>query len=316
MVSLPADADAGRSSAGAGEGAMRNPVHHPVLLNEVVEGLDLRDGLVVVDGTVGAAGHAREIARAIAPAGVLIGIDRDEEILEHARNELAGSGAKTLLFHRTFDRIGECLEEAGVPAADRVLLDLGASSLQLDSTDRGFSFMRDAPLDLRMDRSRGRTAAELLRRVPESELVRILRDLGEEPAARRIASAIVARRETEPITRTGDLAEVVARAVPPFRRRARIHPATLSFMALRMAINDELPLLEAGLGEAVRRLRPGGRLAVISFHSLEDRRVKTFMKERMDPITRKPIRASEAEVRGNPRSRSAKLRIAVRSEEV
>ncbi len=316
MVNLPADADAGRSSAGAGEEAMRNPVHRPVLLDEVVEGLDLRDGLVVVDGTVGAAGHAREIARAIAPTGVLIGIDRDEEILEHARKELAGSGVKTLLFHRTFAEIEECLTEAGATAADRVLLDLGASSLQLDSTDRGFSFMRDAPLDLRMDRSRGKTAAELLRRAPESELVRILRDLGEEPAARKIASAIVARRESEPITRTGDLAEVVARAVPPFRRRARIHPATLSFMALRMAVNDELPLLEAGLGEAVRRLRTGGRLAVISFHSLEDRRVKTFMKQHMDPITRKPVTASETEVRANPRSRSAKLRIAVRREEV
>ena len=167
-----------------------------------------------------------------------------------------------------------------------------------------------------MDRSRGKTAADLLRRAPESELVRILRDLGEEPAARKIAAAIVARRESEPIMRTGDLAEVVARAVPPFRRRARIHPATLSFMALRMAVNDELPLLEAGLGEAVRRLRPGGRLVVISFHSLEDRRVKTFMRERMDPITRKPVVPSESEVRSNPRSRSAKLRVAARREEV
>ena len=282
----------------------------PVLLHESVAGLALADGQVVLDGTVGAAGHAAAFAAAIAPSGVLIAIDRDREILTHAQARMAAAPVRVLFFHRPFSELAACLEEAGHPRVDRMFLDLGVSSYQLDTSERGFSFMRDAPLDLRMDRSRGHSAAAFLARCSEDELYRVLRELGEEPFAGRIARSLVAAREHGPIERTTELADLVARAVPAFRRRGRLHPATQTFMALRMAVNQELEQLDAALAASLRCLKPGGRLGVISFHSLEDRRVKEHMRAHMDPLTRKPVQAADAEVARNPRARSARLRIA------
>jgi 16S rRNA (cytosine1402-N4)-methyltransferase len=301
---------AGRSGADAGGEAHSPRVHEPVLLQEAVDGLALHDGHVLVDCTVGGAGHAVAFAAAIAPTGVLLAIDRDREVLEHARARLAKAPVRVSLFHRTFSELAACLEEAGHPRVDRMFLDLGVSSYQLDTTERGFSFMRDAPLDLRMDQTRGPSAAEFLRSCTRDELYRVLRELGEEPFAGRIARVLLEARERGPIDRTTQLADLVASAVPAFRRRGRIHPATLTFMALRMAVNRELEQLDAALQASLRCLRPGGRLGVISFHSLEDRRVKEHMRAHMDPLARKPIVAGAAETLRNPRARSARLRIA------
>jgi 16S rRNA (cytosine1402-N4)-methyltransferase len=282
----------------------------PVLLQEAVDGLALHDGQVLVDCTVGAAGHAAVFATAIAPSGVLLAIDRDREVLEHARVTLARAPVRVLFFHRQFSELAACLVEAGHPRVDRIFLDLGVSSFQLDTTERGFSFMRDAPLDLRMDRSHGPSAAEFLRQCSEDELYRVLRELGEEPFAGRIARTLIEARQRGPIARTTELADLVSRAVPAFRRRGRIHAATQTFMALRMAVNRELEELDSVLAASLRCLGTGGRLGVLSFHSLEDRRVKEHMRAHMEPITRKPIQAGAAEVARNPRARSARLRIA------
>lgn len=300
----------------------RQPVHVPVLLRETLEVLDLRPGLVVVDGTVGAGGHARAIAVAIAPGGALVGLDRDSEILVSARAALsaeagaASAEARVSLHHLPFRAMRQALAAAGLTAADRVLLDLGVSSLQLDRPERGFSFMADGPLDMRMDSDAEVTAASWLATVGERELADTLFQLGDERHSRRIARAVVEARRRTPITRTRQLAELVVSALPAAARHGRIHPATRSFQAIRMAVNDELGELQAGLEAAVACLSPGGRLAVISFHSHEDRLVKQFLRAHGAPVTKKPLVAQPAEIDQNPRSRSAKLRCAVFGEAV
>ena len=291
-------------------------VHSPVLLREALDVLDLTAGMTVVDGTVGAGGHGRGIARGIAPEGLLIGLDRDEVILARAHKALAatrdavGARVRFHLYHLDFDRMQQALQEEGLARCDRVFLDLGVSSLQLDTPERGFSFMNEGPLDMRMDVSSPLTAADWLVDVPEGELARVLFEYGGERHARRIARAIAERRSRAPIASTTQLVDVVCSALRGGRRQ-RIHPATRVFQAIRIAVNDELGMLRRGLEVALACLGPSGRLAVISFHSLEDRRVKQFLRERMVLPFRKPIRAGAEEKRRNPRARSARLRCGI-----
>jgi 16S rRNA (cytosine1402-N4)-methyltransferase len=289
-------------------------IHVPVLLAETLELLAVRPGGLWVDGTVGLGGHAEAVLRASAPDGRLVGLDRDGETLARARERLAAFGGRARLEQGDHREIPERL---GGEKADGILLDLGISSVQLDDPQRGFSFQAEGPLDMRMDRSRGETAADLVNRLRERELADLIYAYGEEPASRRIARAIAEARERQPITTTSELADVVRRAAGRSRRPG-LHPATRTFQALRIRVNRELE----GLGEALERtaecLRPGGRLAVISFHSLEDRAAKEAFRalaaRGFRPLTRKPVRPGEAEVRVNPRARSARLRALVREE--
>lgn len=302
--------------------------HSSVMPGEVLECLQPRPGELFVDGTVGGGGHARLILEATAPDGVLIGLDRDREALAEAGRVLAPFGERALLRHGNFADADRILAELGIDAIDGMLLDLGVSSFQLDTARRGFSFQSDAPLDMRMDTSGGPTAAEAVNTLPPEELSRIFRDYGEERHARRIARRIEQVRGEEPLRTTRQLAELVRDAVPGGRVPARIHPATRVFQALRIHVNAELDSLRDGLQRAMALLRPGGRMAVISFHSLEDRIVKQFFRgeartcicppglpvcacgqePRAVLLTRKGLRAGEAEVASNPRSRSAVLR--------
>lgn len=316
--------DAGGEGDDGDDAGLRQPVHVPVLLDEVLEVLELGPGQVVVDGTVGAGGHARAFVSAIAPGGLLVGLDRDSEILASARVALADAAADAVatgaevgisLHHSSYTGMHAALLANGHGQCDRVLLDLGVSSLQLDRPERGFSFMADGPLDMRMDSSAGPSAADWLRTVGEVELANVLYQLGDERFSRRIARAIVETRRRTPLLRTKQLADLITAAMPAPARRGRIHPATRSFQAIRMHVNDELGEIERGLQAARQCLRPGGRLAVISFHSIEDRLVKRFLREHFDVVTKKPIVASDVEQRDNPRARSAKLRCGVRREE-
>ena len=302
-----------QTAGGNGADGSRQPVHVPVLLAETLSLLDLRPGLVVVDGTVGAGGHATAIARRLGPTGFLIGLDRDGEILACARAALANAEgaplpARVSLHHRSFAHVRQVLAEAGQAACDRLLLDLGVSSLQLDKAVRGFSFMADGPLDMRMDSTAPVDAAGWLADVDEGELARVLFEYGSERYSRRIARALVAARRSTPIVRTSQLAALIVAALPPHARHGRIHAATRSFQAIRMAVNDELGELQRGLEAALQCVRPGGRIAVITFHSAEDRIVKHFLKAHCDVLTKKPITAAPDEVRANPRARSAHLR--------
>lgn len=289
-------------------------VHVPVLLREVLTHLDLRPGLTVVDGTVGAAGHSRHIAGAIRPGGRLIGLDRDPMMLQHAAGIL-GDADDVTLKHSSYADLEAILDELAISSVDRVLLDLGLSSDQLADRQRGFGFKTGGPLDLRFDISRGRSAAELIHSASAEELQQIFETFGEEHHAGRIARGIVAARMQSTIQTAEELAEVVQRSVGGSRGREETHPATRVFQALRIAVNEELVHLERFLHDvAPRRIAPGGRLVVISFHSLEDRIVKDAFreKERWEPLTKKPVTATPNEQRLNPRSRSAKLRAAVR----
>jgi 16S rRNA (cytosine1402-N4)-methyltransferase len=307
-------------SFGDGRGS-RQPVHRPVLLSEVLAILELRAGLVVVDGTVGAGGHARAIVPCIGPGGWLVGLDRDSEILVSARAalaaaEVAGADTRVSLHHLPHSRMHEALAAIGQSRCDRVLLDLGVSSLQLDRPERGFSFMADGPLDMRMDADAELSAADWIASVGEQELADTIFQLGDERYSRRIARRICEVRRRTPIVRTAQLADLVVGALPGAARHGRIHPATRTFQAIRMVVNDELGELERGLQAALACLRPGGRLAVISFHSHEDRVAKHFLRAHFDLVTKKPIEAQPDETRDNPRSRSAKLRCGIRREEV
>ena len=303
--------------------------HLPVLPDEVLHFLSLRPGPLVVDGTVGLGGHAEQVLDAD-DAAELIGIDRDTAALDRAGHRLERFGDRVRLVHDNFREIGRVLDQLGVATADAVLLDIGVSSLQLDDPNRGFSFRSDGPLDMRMDRSRGLTAAEWLAEAEVREIEEILFRYGEERYARRIARAIVEARTRGSLETTAALAAVIRRAVPGAGRQQRIDPATRSFQALRIVVNEELAHLEAGLAAAFDRLSVGGILAVISFHSLEDRIVKTFLRTRAascvcppdlpvcvcskkieaEILTRKPVTASDEERVQNPRARSAKLRAA------
>lgn len=277
-------------------------------------GLVPRPGAVVVDATVGLGGHAEHILERIGPAGRLIGLDRDEQALGIARQRLARFGDRAALVHGHFGELEKVLEGLGVREIQGALFDLGVSSLQLEEPERGFSFAREGPLDMRMDPAQPVTAAEIVNRAPERELREILCSYGEERWAGRIARAIVRKR---PLATTTQLAEVVRGAVPGGARHGRIDAATRTFQAIRIAVNSEMDLLPLGLEQAVRVLGAGGRIVVLSYHSLEDRIVKLTFREQaragvLEIITRKPLRPSSEEVARNPRSRSARLRVAKR----
>ncbi len=282
------------------------------MVRAVVEGLALLPGQVVLDATLGLGGHAEKILEALGPSGRLVGVDRDLEALEAAGRRLKRFGGQVLYAHGNFGELGRILNEAGVAQVDAALFDLGVSSLQLDKAERGFSFAREGPLDMRMDPQEEVTAAERVNRASRLEIEGWIRAYGEERWAGRIARAIVSGR---PFSTTTQLAETIRRAVPPAHRRGRIDPATRTFQAIRLLVNRELELLPMGLMQAAERLRPGGRIAVLAYHSLEDRIVKVAFRDaarqgHLELVTRKPIRPSAEETAQNPRARSARLRIA------
>jgi 16S rRNA (cytosine1402-N4)-methyltransferase len=292
--------------------------HEPVLLQGVVDWLTpVPSGSWIVDGTVGSGGHAAALLGATEGTR-LLGLDRDPAALEISARRLERFGARVRLRHADFRHLSAVAAAAAIPAAHAILLDLGVSSDQLMGSGRGFSFQHDEPLDMRFDRAQPVTAAELLARTPEAELARLLADYGQEPAARRIARRVVGARARTPITTTGALAALVRAALPPHRRGHRIHPATRTFQALRIAVNDELGSLEAALPQAARLLASRGRFGVIAFHSLEDRLVKQAFRafaaaEGFRVLTRKPLRPGEDEIRRNPRARSARFRVLERA---
>lgn len=305
-----------RDVKGSAEGDGQGTVHVPVLLRETLDALDLRPGMVVVDGTAGAAGHGKEIAMAIGPTGHYVGLDRDREILTRARAVLGGAGAARVRFSLhpvLYSRMQGALAEVGLTTCDRVLLDIGISSMQVDTPERGFAMRLDGPLDMRMNRDSGITLRAWLQRVSEEELARVIYEYGEERHSRRIARSIVQARTRGGLQRTMELADVIRGAVPG-GGGSKIDPATRTFQALRIVINDELGELERGLEAALAALAPGGRLAVITFHSLEDRIAKRFLRAHTELPFRKPIVPTPTECRRNPRARSAKLRCGIKRE--
>jgi 16S rRNA (cytosine1402-N4)-methyltransferase len=291
---------------------MTESVHVPVMLEEVVRWLTPRPGMVLVDGTLGGGGHARTLAEALTDKGLLIGIDRDSAAIDAAEQYLRGLPVR--LVQANFCDLPEVLEQLEIKTVDGVLLDLGLSSDQLADKDRGFSFWADGPLDLRFDPLSGEPARRLVNRLSAEHLTELISKYGEERYSRRIAAAIVRRRRERPIETSADLAELIRRSVPNSPRGQRIDPATRTFQALRIAVNDELKSLEIALRRIPDCLRSGARMVVISFHSLEDRRVKeAFVADpRLTVLTRRPVRPDNQEVTDNPRSRSAKLRVAER----
>ena len=307
---------------------MKDFHHISVLLEECLEGLDIKPHGIYVDGTLGGAGHSSHIVQRLV-SGRLIGIDRDPVALEASGKRLEPYKDRVTLVHSNFCEMKQVMEELGVPGVDGILLDLGVSSPQLDDGERGFSYMVDAPLDMRMNNQDALTAYEVVNTWSQDELKRILFDYGEERYAPRIASSICRRREEKPIETTLELVDVIRSAMPPQALREKQHPAKRSFQAIRIAVNDELGSVEKAMRDAIPLLNPGGRLAVITFHSLEDRIVKNAMAEAVKGctcppnfpvcvcgkkpivklISRKPIVATEEELEVNPRSRSAKLRV-------
>jgi 16S rRNA (cytosine1402-N4)-methyltransferase len=288
-------------------------LHAPVLLDEVLRWLTpVPPGTWIVDGTVGLGGHAAALM-SHATESRLLGLDRDQETLAYAARRLAPFEGRCVLRHADFRYLDAEARACGAAPAHAVLLDLGPSSLQLERSGRGFSFQRDEALDMRFDTRQSLTAAELIMRTPEPELARIIHEYGEEPASRRIARRLVQSRARAPIGTTRQLADLVASAIPPHRRSHRIHPATRTFQALRIAVNDELGSLEAALPQGAELLAPGGRFCVIAFHSLEDRLVKSTFRRLSNAgwraLTRKPLRPSDDEVHSNPRARSARFRV-------
>lgn len=284
------------------------------MIEEVMKYLEPAPGDIIVDCTVGEGGHASRILPAIRPEGRLIGIDQDEEVLARAKEKLKDYDGLYTLVWENFRNLDSILKHLKVARIDGALFDLGLSSYQLEAPGRGFSFQREAPLDMRMDKRRKITAFDLVNHLAQAEMAKILRDFGQERWSNRIARQIVRARKTGPITTTTQLAEIVRRAVPNRNRYKRIHPATRTFQAFRIVVNQELEALEAGLTQAINALAPGARLLVISFHSLEDRIVKNKFKKLakigvLDILTKKPIRPRADEVRVNPRCRSAKLRV-------
>jgi len=308
------------------------PEHTPVLTAECLLLLDPRPGAPFIDCTVNGAGHSTEILRRTAPDGKLLALDADPGAVDLARRRLAAFAERALVVHANFRFVESVADKHGFTDVDGVLMDLGLSSLQLAARDRGFSFGRDEPLDMRFDPSRGETAAGYLASASREDIEETLRSFGEEPAARRIATAIVAAREQGGVRTTGELTSIVQRSTR--YQRGKLHPATRTFQALRIAVNDELGALRDAIPQVIRLLRHGGRLAVISFHSLEDRIVKTAFRRlagreadntprglptahaRPEPeiriVTPRPVRPSAEEAAANPRSRSARLRVAER----
>ena len=304
-------------------------VHKSVLLDECIEALNIRPDGIYVDGTLGGAGHSSELVKRLT-TGRLIGIDRDRVALTAAEERLRPYLDRVTLVHANFSEIRSILNNLSIPGVDGMLFDLGVSSPQLDDAERGFSYMADAPLDMRMNRDDPLTAAEIVNTWSAEELRGIFYEYGEERYAPQVAAAIVRRRESKPIETTLELAEIIRSAMPPQALREKQHPAKRSFQAIRIAVNDELGAVRRLMEDAIDCLNPGGRLAVITFHSLEDRIVKTAMqaaakgctcppefpvcvcgkKPRVTVLTRKPIVSGAAELNENPRARSAKLRVA------
>src|SRR4051812_16877919 len=303
--------------------------HLPVLLDAVLAALAPAEGMVAVDATVGGAGHARELLRRVGPTGRLIGCDLDPDNLPGARTRLAEIGGNFCLHHANFAGLPHVLAAEGVTAADAVLADLGMSSMQVDDRGRGFSFMRDGPLDMRMDPTRGRTAAELLNTLPAEELAACFRDLGDEPQADAIAAAIVERRAAKPVERTKELRELVEAAAPvridrtpgaPTERKQKLAPVTRVFQSLRILVNRELANLQQLLRVLPTILKPGGTAAVISFHSGEDRLVKAAFRDGLragvyDAVSEDPVRPTFEERRADPRARAGQQRGGRRREE-
>lgn len=302
--------------------------HVPVMLEPVIRELNIKPDGIYVDGTLGGAGHSSVIASKLT-TGLLIGVDRDRDAIEAASGRLAPYGGRVMIVKDEYVNIPEILKAHGIPGVDGILLDLGVSSWQLDAPERGFSYMNDAPLDMRMDREQLRTAADIVNEEDERELTRILREYGEEKFAGAIARRIVARRKLEPIRTTGELVGIVEESIP---RKAKLkggHPAKRTFQALRIALNGELDEISQAVEDLAGCLNPGGRFAVITFHSLEDRIVKDGFRTLENPcvcppdfpvcvcgrkskgrvLTRKPIFPDEEEIRLNPRAKSAKLRV-------
>ncbi len=305
--------------------------HVSVLLDECIENLDIKPDGIYVDGTIGGAGHSSEIYGRLNQNGSLIGLDQDAFAVEIStrRLEEISSGARFKIVNTNFKNILKTCNEMGITQVDGILLDLGVSSHQLDEASRGFSYQHDAALDMRMDRSSGLSAYQIVNEYPEQEIYRIIRDYGEEKWASRIAKFIVEAREKQPVSTTYELVDIIKRAVPSAARRDGPHPAKRTFQAIRIAVNDELDILSSTIEDCVTLLKSGGRLCIITFHSLEDRIVKTQFNKEVNPCTcppdfpacvcgkkpravlvnRKPIVSSKEELEENPRARSAKLRV-------
>ncbi|NSW90518.1 MAG: 16S rRNA (cytosine(1402)-N(4))-methyltransferase RsmH [Firmicutes bacterium] len=305
--------------------------HVPVLLNECIAMLNIKSDGVYIDGTIGGAGHSVEILKKLGHGGVLIGLDKDAAAIETSRGRLEKikTEAKIILVNSNFKYIKEICFENGISEVDGILLDLGVSSHQFDEVERGFSYQNDGPLDMRMDRSQGLTAEIIVNEYEEKEIARIIREYGEEKWASRIASFIVKAREKKRICSTREFVDIIKAAIPAPARRKGPHPAKRTFQALRIAVNDELGVLKETINDAVSILKERGRLCIISFHSLEDRIVKTEFQRMVNPctcpkefpacmcgkkttallVTKKPITPSEEELNSNPRARSAKLRV-------
>ncbi|MBP7072045.1 MAG: 16S rRNA (cytosine(1402)-N(4))-methyltransferase RsmH [Clostridia bacterium] len=306
--------------------------HIPVLLNETLEYLDPKPGGVYIDGTLGGAGHSSEIVKRIVPGGVLIGIDQDSNAIDAAKRRLEAYKDNVVIVRDNFRNIKTIALQKGFKEVDGILLDIGVSSHQLDEKERGFSYMHDGPLDMRMDTESSLDASDIVNNSSEQELIRILRDYGEEKWAVRIAKFIAEERKNNRIDTTFKLADIIQRAIPAAARRDGGHPAKRTFQALRIAVNDELQVLEEAVTNAAGLLKPGGRLVVITFHSLEDRIVKKIFNNMEKPctcppqlpvcacgkepllrvITKKPVTAGAEELKVNTRSKSAKLRAAER----
>ena len=303
--------------------------HKPVLFQECIENLDIKPDGIYVDGTLGGAGHAKGIANLLSPKGTLVGIDRDADAIAQAGERLEDANCNLVIVKGNYADIKGILSSKGIDRIDGALLDIGVSSYQLDNLQRGFSYMGDAPLDMRMDRDEASGAYDIINAYDEKELTRVIRDYGEERYAARIARSIVREREQKPIETTGELVEIIRRSMPAAAKREKQHPAKRTFQAIRIEVNDELGGLARAVEDFCDVLKPGGRLAIITFHSLEDRIVKDIFARRENPctcpkeipvcvcglkpdirrVTRKPIIASPEEVQGNPRARSAKLRV-------
>ena len=303
--------------------------HVSVLLRETIEGLNIRPDGIYADGTLGGGGHASEVAARLTEGGRLIGIDQDADAIAAATERLKPFGDRVTIVRDNYVNMKHVLADLGIEAVDGICLDLGVSSYQLDTAERGFSYMEDAPLDMRMDRRGDRTAADLVNECSEQELFRIIRDYGEDRFAKNIAKHIVKARERKAIRTTGELADIIRGAIPMKIQVTGGHPAMRTFQALRIALNGELQVLEDSIDEMIGLLKPGGRICIITFHSLEDRIVKNGFRRNESPctcppgfpvcvcgkksrgmvITKKPILPTEEETEENPRSRSAKLRI-------
>ena len=302
--------------------------HKSVLLHETIDSLQVKPDGIYVDGTLGGGGHAYELCGRLGPEGRLVGIDQDEDAIAAAAKRLAPYQDQVAIVRSNYEQMDEVLDELGIGKVDGIYLDLGVSSFQFDTAERGFSYREDAPLDMRMDRRQELTAADVVESYEEEELVRIIRDYGEEKFARQIARRIVKRRQEAPIATTGELAEIIKEAIPLKMRAVGGHPARRTFQALRIEVNRELEVLEKSIDRMIGRLKPGGRISIITFHSLEDRIVKNRFRENENPcicppdfpvcmcgrkskgkiVTRRPVVPTAEEIEENKRCRSAKLR--------